>query len=246
MKSHKQDSPFPKLPPGAGFRMNTSSDRLKKWKAMAGVFESGQRPNSFEEAYALCKDVCGQYEREARSIWSFIQARPEITRIAEVGRNLGGNVFLMACAARSLQRFVSLDLLEWGLTDRAIVNWMELHGISCAVRVEDSLSYSPRADDVFDFTYIDGGHGGEVIRADIRNWKERTKFIGFHDYADKRRNRHRRYFAEVVAAVSEAKESNGWQLTWPRSNSEVIFETRGTHAIAAPPNASQIPCRDCD
>ena len=225
MKTRNPDNPFPRLPPGAGFRMNTSGDRLKKWKAMMGVFESGLRPDSFEEAYALCKDVCGQYEREARSIWDFLRAKPQITRIAEVGRNLGGNVFLMACAAKALQRFVSFDLLEWSLTDKAILGWMQRHGIACDVRVADSLSYAPQTDDVFDFVYIDGGHGGLVIRADIQNWKDRTRFIGFHDYADKGRNRHRRCFPELVTAITEAKEMHGWQVAWPRGNSEIIFDT---------------------
>ena len=220
--------PFPpKIP---GIKINRSPDRLKAWQGMADVFRSGAKPESFEEAYRLCKPVCGQYENEARAIWDFIRAS-DTRAIVEVGRNLGGNIFLMCCAARNLDRFFSVDLLEWSLTDEPIHDWLAAHHIAGAVHVADSMIYAhPQAWDRhdWDFVYIDGGHTGEIVSKDISNWCDRTRFIGFHDFADMgRKNCHRKVFQGVVDAIASARDRLGWLQVGQRANSEVIFRTMG-------------------
>lgn len=220
--------PFPpKIP---GIKINRSPERLKAWQGMADVFRSGARPDSFQEAYRLCKPVCGQYENEAKAIWDFIRAN-DIKSIVEVGRNLGGNIFLMCCAAKNLQRFLSVDLLRWSLTDDVLPGWWASHGIEGLAHVADSIGYThPKSWDRcdWDLVYIDGGHTGEIVTCDISNWFHRTRFIGFHDFADMgRKNCHRKVFHGVVDAIASSRDRLGWLQVGQRANSEVIFRTSG-------------------
>ena len=223
------ESPFPQLPIGSKIRINKSAKRLSEWKAMESVFSSGIRPDSFEEAYSLCSPVCGQYKEEAESIWNFIRSN-KIQSVVEVGRNLGGNLFLLSCAAKELKTFLSIDLLYWSLTDEVISDWWKKHRIDGTLCVCDSLKYMIPRDlglKTWDFVYIDGGHSGEVVKADIEFWKDKTRFIGFHDFADKgRANYHRKVFKELVKEIQFAKETYGWTAVGERANSEIIFRTK--------------------
>ena len=218
-------NPFPTIP---GARVNRTSGRRQRWTQMSEVFCSGERPSTFEEVFKLCQVGCGQYEMEARAIWDFIQSE-NIQSIGEVGRNLGGTAFLMACAARNLKRFISQDIAWWALTDEVIPIWMNHHGIDCKLIVSDSMTYEHPEGwdrDDWDLVYIDGGHTGEIVTADILNWKDRTRFIGFHDYADRgRKNCHRRAFKGVVDAITKAKNDYGWEQAAPRGRSDIIFRT---------------------
>ena len=111
--------PFPAIPEGSGIRMNKSRSRLKNWTLVAEAFSSGIRPESFDEAYNIVKPVCGLYEGEAKAVWDFISST-DIKSIVEVGRNLGSGIFMMSCAAKDLESFMSLDLFWWTLTDPII------------------------------------------------------------------------------------------------------------------------------
>lgn len=218
---------FPDIP--SGMKMKRSTKRLATWTKMKDVFDSGIRPESFEEAYELSQMANGQYKQEAKAIWGFLR-NTEIHSIVEIGRNLAGNLFLMACAARKLKSFLSIDLLEWSLTDNAVLGWFKKHGIDGTIQVCDSLSYSiPEKwkSTFWDFVYIDGGHTGEVVRADIENWKDKTKYIGFHDFADLgSRNKHRRVFKDLVQEIKTARDKYGWVQCWDRGRSEIIFRTQ--------------------
>ena len=219
------ENPFPELPQGLGMKMNTSASRLAKYREMAGVFASGVRPSSFEETYSLCKCVCGQYLEEAKAIWDFVRGN-NIKRIAEVGRNIGGNVFLLSCAAQELERFCSIDLLDWKLTDPLIKKWFAHYGIAADILVADSLNPNFKGYEYWDFVYIDGGHTGPIVQADILRWHERTRYIGFHDFADRgRKNKHRRVFQDVVDAIKDARDQYGWTIASPRGRSDIVFDT---------------------
>lgn len=222
-------NPFPSVPIGSNIRINKTAKRLAAWKSMASVFKSGVRPEDFEKAYELCSPVCGQYKEEAKSIWDFIRGN-KINSIVEVGRNLGGNLFFLSCAARSLKTFLSVDLLYWSLTDEIIADWWRKNGIDGTICVCDSLKYMIPRDlelKTWDFVYIDGGHTGEIVRADIEFWKNKTRFIGFHDFADKgSKNCHRKVFKSVVKEIQKARDDYGWIQVGERANSEVIFRTK--------------------
>lgn len=222
-------NPFPSIPIGSNIKINKTARRLSNWKSMAAVFASGERPDDFEKAYSLCSPVCGQYKDEAKSVWRFVNGN-NIQSIVEVGRNLGGNLFLLSCAARKLKTFLSVDLLYWSLTDDIIANWWRKNGIDGTLCVCDSLKYLiPRNLELktWDFVYIDGGHTGEIVKADIEFWKDKTKFIGFHDFADKgSKNFHRKVFKGVVQEIQNARDEYGWVQFGDRANSEIVFRTR--------------------
>jgi hypothetical protein len=221
-------SPFPSIPVGSKIRINTSSRRLAAWKAMESVFASGVKPDDFGKAYSLCSPVCGQYKDEAESLWRFIRGN-EIHSIAEVGRNLGGNIFLLSCAAKELKTFLSVDLLYWSLTDDIIPDWWRKNGVDGTLCVCDSMKYMiPRELELknWDFVYIDGGHTGEIVKADIEFWKDKTRFIGFHDFADKgSKNCHRKVFKGIVKEIQDARDKYGWVQFGDRANSEIVFRT---------------------
>jgi hypothetical protein len=188
------------------------------------MFDKGLRPDNFEEAYRLGELGSGQWYEEAKSLWDIIRAY-QPRRLAEVGRHMAGNSFLMACAAPRLERFLSIDILRYPDTDRALSNWLARHGIAHELVQADSRDYQPAED--MDFVYIDGEHTGEAVKADIAAWKDRTTLIGFHDFADKGTvNAHRHLYPDLIAAVQEAQQKYGWEQVGVRGRSEIVFRTR--------------------
>ena len=196
---------------------------------MAGVFKSGVRPDGFDQVYEMAQDVAGLFRDEAKSIWDFIRGN-DILTIAEIGRNLGSGIFLFACAARNLRRFLSIDMCSWPLTDEVIPGWAKANGFDMDLVVCDSMDYEPDRSLRWDFVFIDGGHTGQAVKNDLEKFRGIARYIGFHDFADMgRKNAHKRVYKGVVKAIVSARDRYGWVQACPRVRSEVIFDTGGQH-----------------
>jgi hypothetical protein len=195
-----------------------------QWEAFAEYLKTGQRPDTFEEAYAVvCNKVSGLYESEARAMWNNIRAiNPK--SIVEIGRNLGGSQFLFCCAAPDLEYFESVDIEAFELTDEPLMDWAKENGFRTTNIVHDSTDYDASGY-IFDLVFIDGGHTGPIVKADIEAWKDHCRFIGFHDYADLGHNKHKRCFHDVVAEIQGAAERYGWQQFGERGKSDIVFKT---------------------
>ena len=196
----------------------------KQWEAFAEYLKTGKRPDTFEEAYAVVADkVSGLYESEARAMWNNIRAiNPK--SIVEIGRNLGGSQFLFCCAAQELEIFNSYDIEDFELTDEPLEQWSGFNSILTYNHVSDSTKLQAR-NIIHDLVFIDGGHTGEIVRQDIRIWKDHCKYIAFHDYADLGHNKHKRRFHDVVEEIRVAADRYGWQLFGERGKSDVTFKT---------------------
>jgi hypothetical protein len=198
---------------------------------LADVFKSGARPESFDEAYDMVVRA-GLYKSEAKQVWDFIRGH-DIRSVVEVGRNLGSGIFLMACAARGLKRFLSVDILRWSLTDDVIPAWAEANGFDIELVACDSMNYEPDRSLKWDFVFIDGGHTGPIVTNDLEKFRGLTRYIGFHDFADRgHRNTHKRLFKDVVEAIAAARDRYGWKQVGLRGRSEIIFDTGGDDAAA--------------
>ena len=113
----------------------------KQWEAFAAYLETGKRPTTFEEAYAVvCDKVSGLYESEARAMWNNIRAiNPK--SIVEIGRNLGGSQFLFCCAAPELNYLESVDIERFELTDDLLETWAHVNDFKITNIVHDSTDY---------------------------------------------------------------------------------------------------------
>lgn len=201
----------------------------KQIKQFAEYLSTGYRPTSFEAAYEVVSDkVSGQYKQEAVALWDILAVN-DIKSVVEVGRNLGGTAFLFACACPKLERFLSLDIEEFPISDHALKCWFDRQGIDAELRVCDSTTFEPCRDTfacgLWDFVFIDGGHTGDIVRADIQAWKDHARLIGFHDYADRKVNKHKRYYPDVVEEITWAAERYGWQQVGMRGRSEIVYAT---------------------
>jgi hypothetical protein len=198
-----------------------------QWERFAEYLKTGERPDTFEEAYAVvCDKVSGLYESEARAMWNNIR-KINPKSIVEIGRNLGGSQFLFCCAAQELEFFLSLDIEEFELTDAPLIRWGDLHGLDIFNMVEDSSKWQNDEDQhPYDLVFVDGNHTGPGVRADIEVWKDHCKWISFHDMADDNgRNKHRRYYPDVVAEISAAAERYGWEQFGERGRSDIVYRT---------------------
>jgi len=197
---------------------------FEQWHAFAEYLLDAGRPDTFEEAYsAVCDKVSGLYESEAMAMWDNLRAINPKT-IVEIGRNLGGSQFLFCCAAQECHRLLSIDIEDFELTDWRLREWGERNGVHIQNAVYDSTKW--QADGVWDFVFIDGGHTGEIVRADIEIWKDHARYIAFHDYADRgTANKHKRVFSDVVAEISAAARAYQWQQYGSRGRSDITFKT---------------------
>jgi cephalosporin hydroxylase len=196
----------------------------KQWEAFADVVKSGIRPKTFERCWSYISDkVSGQYESEARALWNVLQTiKPE--SIVEVGRNLGGTLWMFACACPQLKEVLSLDIEWYDTTDNLWVKWFADHDVQAKILECDSTKH--QAFGMYDFVFIDGLHTGEAVAADIQVWRDHARYIAFHDYADRgANNKHKRVFPDVVYEISKAAQLYGWQQVGERGRSEIVFET---------------------
>lgn len=195
---------------------NRFADYLKRFE---------ERPKTFEAAYEIVSDkVSGFYREEAEALWNILQDEQPKT-IVEIGRNLGGTLFLMGCAAQdSLNCVISCDIEYYDTTDDIFPKWFGHHGVDCYLYTIDSSEIEAPGK-VFDFVLIDGLHTGEAVKADIEIWKDHARLIGFHDYSDKKVNKHKKHFPDVVYEISKAAREYGWQQVGKRGKSEIVFRT---------------------
>ena len=191
-------------------------------KKFCADLHSGIRPTTFEEAYALCNHgICGLWEAELRALWDILQ-REDIQIMAEIGRFKGGALFMFACACPNLKFVRSIDAQPVLGIDEALRTWLTKNGIHHQIEVNDSRFCYPEMQ--YDFVYIDGGHRGMIVNRDLENWRERTRLIGFHDFADRgRSNAHRCVYPDVVAEVKRAREAYNWEQVGERGRSEIVF-----------------------
>lgn len=204
---------------------------MRKWRedaisAFAGVLKTGYRPDTFDATWDVVKTlVCGQYKSEAQALWDIIRADGRVRDIAEVGRNLGGGLYLFCCAAQGVANVCTVDIASVSKIDDALYEWLIKNNIGCAIVTMDSTEFTPYCE--YDFVYIDGGHTAEIVKKDIDIWRDRTRLIGFHDFADRgNRNKHRRVFSGVVDEIKKARDAHGWRQVGMRGRSEIVFETR--------------------
>lgn len=194
------------------------------WAAFVDKLNADARPETFAEAWAICGNrVCGMYEREAAAVWKILRGQ-KIESVCEIGRCLGGGFFLLLCACPDVHYARSIDLVGYPEIDGPLWSWAEHQGIQCSIEVSDSALV--KADRVYDFVWIDGGHTAEAVKADIEIWRQHARLIGFHDYADKGRNRHIRAYRDVTAAIAEAAARNDWRQIGARGCSDIVFATR--------------------
>lgn len=193
-----------------------------QWLAFAEYLKKNERPAEFEQAYSVVADkVSGLYRSEAQAMWNNIRAINPRTMV-EVGRNLGGSQFLFCCAALEVEKFLSIDIEAFDLTDWALRDWGNARGIRIQNCVHDSTTWKPHM--VHDFVFIDGGHTGEIVKADIEVWKDHAQFIAFHDYADQNgKNKHRRHYPDVVAEITAAADRYGWLQFGERGRSDITY-----------------------
>jgi len=202
----------------------------EQWQAFANYLESGidhgvKRPETFEVAYHIVRDkVSGLYESEAKALWDILEAEQPET-IVEIGRNLGGTLFLMACAAqKSLKGVLSYDIEYYDTTDDLWADWFKSHGVDCYLYTDDSTTITA-PDSIYDFVFIDGLHTAEAVKADLEIWKDHARLIGFHDYSDLKHNKHKKHFAGVVTEIALAARKYGWKQVGKRGKSEIVFKT---------------------
>ena len=193
-----------------------------KWVKFGEVLKTGYRPDTLEDVFKVVqRKLCGQFLAEAQSLWDIIREDGNIESIGEVGRNLGGGLFMLCCAAKNLKRVCSVDISSVPEVDEGLKAWFEINGIEAEIITCNSSEYKPTG--MYDFVYIDGEHTGPGVRADIENWREHARLIGFHDYADKGYNKHKREFPDVVKEITDASIRYGWQQIGKRGKSEVVF-----------------------
>ena len=102
----------------------------KDWERFANeVLRQGIRYDSFEKAYqATQPKTCGQYKGEAEALWRTLK-KHKITSIAEVGRNLGGGLYVLACACPDLRRVTSVDIASIPEIDEGLKVWFDKNDI---------------------------------------------------------------------------------------------------------------------
>jgi len=183
-----------------------------------------QRPETYEESYDVVKGkVSGLYRVESEAIWEIFKDK-KIESYVEVGRGCtGGTLFLFTCLFRELKEVLSIDIVNHELINKAIKDYLDGIGIKNQFIECDSTKFE--AEGFWDFVFIDGGHTGEIVKRDIDIWKDRCRYIGFHDFADRGRNKHLKAYPDVVEEIKKSWKENGWKQIGKRGRSEIIFET---------------------
>jgi hypothetical protein len=195
------------------------------WEEFSRWLKEGHRYDDFSVAYeAIDKRICGFYRIEIEHMWKNLE-NENIQTMAEVGRNLGGGLYMLMSACKNIKQVLSVDVLPIPEVDIGLLKWCNSNNIDLTLIQSDSKNYIPSWNSV-DFVYIDGGHDYDSVKSDIENWKNKTRLIGFHDYADKRKNKHKKVFDGVIQAINEGIKSEGWEQVGERGRSEILFKTK--------------------
>ena len=203
--------------------MGARQRNKKQWHELASLMRDGYRPTTLARVWDVVgTGVSGFHTGEAAALWHACKTDGNIRSIAEVGRCLGGTLWMMACCNRKLEEVYSIDVQRFDVTDDAFHDFFTIHGIKHKILVDDSRNAKPERK--YDLVIIDGEHTGEGVTADIKIWWQHARLLCFHDYADKGRNYHRRRYSYVVAAISYHAEKYGWKQVGERGKSEIIFE----------------------
>jgi predicted O-methyltransferase YrrM len=163
------------------------------------------------------------YMPKNQSDWmiGFLQARPEIKKIAEIGFN-GGHSACTFLQARSDITVVSFDLGEHTYLQKArrfinkrFPNRHELIIGDSKATVPEFRVANP--DEKFDLVFIDGGHSFEDAAADIKNFRELVAQNGVVIFDD---------FSPTMATGTEAREA------WDAAVSGGVIEQEGVAAVS--------------
>ena len=194
-------------------------------KKFIEYLSTGKRPDSFEECYAATDGVNGFYPQEAKAIWDIIREDGKVEFMAEIGRNRGGGLFTLCCAATELKFVRSVDIAAIPGIDEALAGWLQANKIGHNIEIANSRDAKPELQ--YDFVYIDGEHTGEGVKADLNNWREHTRLLGFHDFANRgSKNKHKRVFKDVVREISYAANLHGWPSIGLRGRSEIVYRVK--------------------
>jgi len=181
---------------------------------------------TFRTAYSdYGLDGCfGLYHQEAAGIYSALHDK-DIKTVAEVGRGYAcASLYLYTCFFPDLKKVLSLDIATYK-SEASMKAYLDFYGIEHQILTRDSTIYDP-GDTFWDFVFIDGGHTGEIVAADIQVWKDKCKYIGFHDYSNKKgKNKHKRHFPDIVEEIGKAIKEYGWKKIGTRGRSEIVLET---------------------
>jgi len=184
------------------------------------------KPDEISKIYDVIRHSMGLYLREVNGIFSALSDK-NITSIVEIGRCFGGGLYVFSCMFPNLKEVLSIDI-DAG-ADAELRKYFDHFGIKHNIIISDSTSYVPE-DKFWDFVFIDGDHTRESVSKDISIWKDKCRYIGFHDYADKgRQNAHKRYYPEVVEEIKKAMLDNGWEQIGNRGCSEIVFKVKNVH-----------------
>lgn len=179
-------------------------------------------PDNFCDAYNFY-GAFGLYKIEASGIYSALHDK-NITSVVEVGRCYSGGLYLYSCLFPNLKKVLSIDIDEYPRSDTAIKEYLGHYQIENDIVVCDSTLYKPD-NFIWDFGFIDGGHTGPIVEQDMLIWKDRCRYIGFHDYADKRKNKRKHYYHDVTEKITYYINKYNWKQIGNRGCSEIVLET---------------------
>jgi len=142
--------------------------RRKQWEEFALLLKNKTRIETFNKAFNMVSAMSGLYEIEAKPIWDFLQKINPVS-IVEIGRCMGGSLWMFGCACANLKKVLSIDIESYELSDPLLEEWFKYYKVDCDIKVEDSTQY--QTNQMWDFVFIDGGHTGSIVKSDIKIWK---------------------------------------------------------------------------
>lgn len=211
----------------------------KAWELFAEMLKTGIRPDTFEEAWQAIparrggekpdkqETVSGFYKVEAKAVWDII-SQERVESMVEIGRHMGGSLFLWGCACQGLKEIASYDIESYEVTDGVLYEWFTRHGVEADIVVFDSSQIiKTSVGSPCDFVMIDGEHTGPGVKADIEIWQDATRLIAFHDFADGgAATRHKATYPDVIREIQAARDKHGWVQAGPRGRSDIVYRTR--------------------
>lgn len=182
-------------------------------------------PENITKIYEGAEYAIGLYKKETQGILSALGDK-KIKSLVEIGRCLGGGLYMLSCIFPELEEILSIDINDYYITDPELKLYFDHFGIKHNLIIADSTKYVPE-DRLWDFVFIDGGHTGEIVSKDIAIWKDRCRYIGFHDYSNRKgRNRHKAHYPDVVEEIKKSIKEYSWRQIGVRGRSEIVLETK--------------------